>query len=58
MAHRPTAQQLATALLSTTERYASGRIVKSTWQTHMTHLWARVDELRMRTAVRKVLGLK
>ncbi len=54
---KPTAQQLATALRTTTERYARGLIVKSTWQTHMTHIWARVDETKMRARVVRILKL-
>lgn len=50
--------QLATALLSTTDRYTRGAIVRSTWKAHMDHLWARIDQLRLRARVVRLLGIK
>jgi len=41
---RVTARQHVAALVSTTERYMSGMMVRQTWRTHMRCLWARIEQ--------------
>lgn len=50
--HRPTAEQIARALVDTTDRFEQGLIKKETWKVHVNHLARRAREQRMVTRVK------
>lgn len=55
---KPTAEQLAKALVSTTDRYFSGYMTPRTFRTHVRALWAQVEDagLQERVVIRILTG--
>lgn len=45
------AEAYGRALVSTCERYFAGYITRQTWDTHMRHLWAKIDDSGLRQVV-------
>lgn len=49
---KPTAEQIARALVSTTARFEQGLIKRETWKVHINHLARKARDQRMVTRVK------